>query len=303
MKIGLMMPIGERQAERGPLPYSVLREMALRTEADGLDSLWVADHLLFRRDGRTTGIHEAWTMLTAFGAVTSRVALGTLVLALPFRNPGVTAKMAAALDEVSGGRLILGIGCGWHKPEFDAFDFPFDHRVSRFEEATEILKALLRTGHANYDGHYHVARSIELRPPAAPGRPPLLIAGKQPRMLRMVARHADAWNAAWYGTLEEADELRERLEGLTRALAEEGRDPSTLEITLGLNVAFPELGAADEPPARVIAGSVEQVAHGLRGYEAVNASHLIVSLTPSTTEAVGLLARAAILARVPVAAG
>jgi probable F420-dependent oxidoreductase len=303
MKIGLMMPMGERHAERGPLPYPVLREMALRAEADGLDSLWVADHLLFRRDGRTTGIHEAWTMLTAFGAVTSRVALGTLVLALPFRNPGVTAKMAAALDEVSDGRLILGIGCGWHQPEFDAFDFPFDHRVSRFEEATEILKALLRTGRANFDGRYHVARSIELRPPAAPGRPPILIAGKQPRMLRLVARHADAWNAAWYGTLDEADELRERLERLTHALAEEGRDPSTLEITLGLNVAFPELGTAHEPPARVIAGSVEQVADGLRGYEAVNASHLIVSLTPSTTDAVALLARAAMLARVPVAAG
>jgi len=303
MKLGLTMPIGERHAERGPLPYPVLREMAFRAEADGLDSLWVADHLLFRRDGRTTGIHEAWTMLTAFGAVTSRVALGTLVLALPFRNPGVTAKMAAALDEVSDGRLILGIGCGWHEPEFEAFDLPFDHRVARFEEATEILKALLRTGRANFDGRYHVARSIELRPPAAPGRPPILIAGKQPRMLRLVARHADAWNAAWYGTLDEADELRERLERLTHALAEEGRDPSTLEITLGLNVAFPELGTADEPPARVIAGSVEQVADGLRGYEAVNASHLIVSLTPSTTDAVALLARAAMLARVPVAAG
>ncbi|MDP9243837.1 MAG: LLM class flavin-dependent oxidoreductase [Chloroflexota bacterium] len=297
MKIGLMMPLGERENERGPLPYSALREMALRAEADGLDSVWVADHLLFRGDGRTTGIHEAWTMLTAFAAVTSRVALGTLVLALPFRNPGVTAKMAAALDEVSGGRLILGIGCGWHEPEFDAFDLPFDHRVARFEEAAEILKRLLRDGRADFEGRYHAARSLELRPPAAPGRPPILIAGKQPRMLRMVARHADAWNAAWYGTLDQADELRERLDRLGKALAAEGRDPTTLEITLGVNVAFPDLAGDEEIPTKVIAGSIEEVADGLRGYEAINASHLIVSLTPSTTEAVASLARAAQLAR------
>jgi probable F420-dependent oxidoreductase len=303
MKIGLMMPLGERETEGTPLPYSALREMALRAEADGLDSLWVADHLLFREDEGTYGIHEAWTMLTALAAVTSRVAVGTLVLALPFRNPGLTAKMAAALDEVSGGRLILGIGCGWHEPEFEAFDFPFDHRVARFEEATEILTRLLRDGHADFEGRYHVARSIELRPPAAPGRPPILIAGKQPRMLRLVARYADAWNAAWYGTLEEAGELRERLDRLGKALADEGRDPATLEITLGVNVAFPDLAGDEELPVRAIAGSVEQVADGLRGYEAVNASHLIVSLTPSTVEAVAALARAAQLARVPVAAG
>jgi probable F420-dependent oxidoreductase len=303
MKIGLMMPLGERETEGTPLPYSALREMALRAEADGLDSLWVADHLLFREDEGTYGIHEAWTMLTALAAVTSRVAVGTLVLALPFRNPGLTAKMAAALDEVSGGRLILGIGCGWHEPEFEAFDFPFDHRVARFEEATEILTRLLHDGQADFEGRYHVARSIELRPPAAPGRPPILIAGKQPRMLRLVARYADAWNAAWYGTLEEASELRERLDRLGKALADEGRDPATLEITLGVKVAFPDLAGDEELPVRAIAGSVEQVADGLRGYEALNASHLIASLIPSTTEAVAALARAAQLARVPVAAG
>ena len=297
MKIGLMMPLGGRESERSPLPYSDLSEMALRAEADGLDSLWVADHLLFRKDEAAFGMHEAWTMLTAFAALTSRAAVGTLVLALPFRNPGVTAKMAAALDDVSAGRLILGIGCGWHEPEFEAFDLPFDHRVARFEEAAEVLIRLLRNGQADFEGRYHAARANELRPPASPGRPPILIAGKQPRMLRMVARHADAWNAAWYGTVDRADELRERLDRLGKALADEGRDPATLEITVGVNVAFPDLAGDGEIPAKVIAGSIEQVAEGLRGYEAVNASHLIASLTPSTTEAVAALAQAAELAR------
>jgi alkanesulfonate monooxygenase SsuD/methylene tetrahydromethanopterin reductase-like flavin-dependent oxidoreductase (luciferase family) len=297
MKIGLMMPLGERESERSPLPYSDLRGMALRAEADGLDSLWVADHLLFREGDGTIGMHEAWTMLTAFAALTSRVAVGTLVLALPFRNPGVTAKMAAALDDVSAGRLILGIGCGWHEPEFEAFDLPFDHRVARFEEAAEVLLRLLRNGQADFEGRYHAARANELRPPATPGRPAVLIAGKQPRMLRMVARHADAWNAAWYGTVDLADELRERLDRLGKALADEGRDPATLEITVGVNVAFPDLSGNEEIPAKVIAGSIQQVAEGLRGYEAVNASHLIASLTPSTPEAVAALAQAAELAR------
>ena len=106
--------------------------------------MWGADHLIFRDDGQTTGIHESWTLLTAVAAITSRVEIGPLVLALPFRNPALTAKMAVELDEVSGGRLILGLGCGWHEPEFDAFGYPFDHRVGRFEEGLEILAPLLR---------------------------------------------------------------------------------------------------------------------------------------------------------------
>jgi alkanesulfonate monooxygenase SsuD/methylene tetrahydromethanopterin reductase-like flavin-dependent oxidoreductase (luciferase family) len=128
MKIGLMLPLGSDET-RG---FDELREMALAAEAGGLDSVWGADHLIIRMDGETSGIHESWTVLTAVAAITSRVEIGPLVLALPFRNPALTAKMAVELDEVSNGRLILGVGCGWHEPEFDAFGYPFDHRVGRF---------------------------------------------------------------------------------------------------------------------------------------------------------------------------
>jgi probable F420-dependent oxidoreductase len=295
MKIGLMVPIGVRDDGRA-IPYHELRELVTRAEAEGLDSLWVADHLVFREHGETFGIHEAWTMLTAFAAVTNRVELGSLVLALPFRNPAVTAKMAAALDEVSGGRLILGIGCGWNRTEFEAFDFPFDHRVARFEEAAAILVSLLRDGRVSFTGRYHCA-DVVLDPPARPGGPPILIAGKQPRMLRSVARLADSWNAAWYGRWEDADELRERLARLDAALAEAGRDRSTLEITIGVNVAFPDLAGDEDLPRRVIAGSVEEVAEGLAAYAAIDARHLIVSLTPATLDGVIALARAASIAR------
>ena len=125
MKIGLMLPIGQQELLVGPDRWSLFRDMALAAEASGLDSVWCADHLLFRHDEDvgarcTDGIHEAWTVLSAVAAITPRVEIGPLVLCVPFRNPALTAKMATTLDEVSGGRLILGLGCGWHEPEFDA---------------------------------------------------------------------------------------------------------------------------------------------------------------------------------------
>jgi alkanesulfonate monooxygenase SsuD/methylene tetrahydromethanopterin reductase-like flavin-dependent oxidoreductase (luciferase family) len=196
MKIGLMLPLAEDETGG----FADLRAMALAAEEGGLDSVWGADHLIFREGDDTTGIHESWTVLTAVAAVTSRVEIGPLVLALPFRNPALTAKMAAELDEVSGGRLILGLGCGWHRPEFDAFGYPFDHRVGRFAEGLEIVVPLLTGETVSFDGRYHQATDAELRPrPIRAGGPPILIAGKRPRMLSLVARYADRWNAAWYG--------------------------------------------------------------------------------------------------------
>ncbi len=291
MKIGLMLPLGEDETGG----FADLRSMAIAAEQSGLDSLWGADHLIFREGEETTGIHESWTVLTALAAVTSRVEIGPLVLALPFRNPALTAKMAAELDEVSGGRLILGIGCGWHEPEFDAFGYPFDHRVSRFAEALEILLPLLRGERVTFEGRYHHAIDAELRPrPIRAGGPPILIAGKQPRMLELVARHANQWNAAWYGDPGEAEELRTRLAKLHAALEAAGRDPATLELTAGVFVAV-----ADDPdaPKSAMRGSSEEIADTLAGYAALGISHLIVHLWPRTPEAVTRLAEAAAFAR------
>jgi probable F420-dependent oxidoreductase len=292
MKIGLMLPLGANETGG----FADLRAMALAAEDGGLDSVWGADHLIFRDEGTTTGIHECWTVLTAVAAVTSRVTIGPLVLALPFRNPALTAKMAAELDEVSNGRLILGLGCGWHEPEFDAFGYPFDHRVSRFDEGLQVVLPLLRSGSVNFAGEYHRAIDAELSPrPIRDGGPPILIAGKQPRMLELVARHADQWNAAWYGLPEEAHELRERLANLSTALETAGRDPATLELTAGIFVAFE--GAGDDTPKRAIRGSTEEVASALAGYEELGISHLIAHVYPRTADAVSGLAEAAALAR------
>jgi len=291
MKIGLMLPLGESEAGG----WTNLRALALAAEEHGLDSVWGADHLIFRDDGETTGIHECWTVLTAIAAITERVEIGPMVLALPFRNPALTAKMAAELDEVSGGRLILGLGCGWHEPEFDAFGYPFDHRVSRFEEGMRILAPLLREGAVTFEGEYHRAVDAELRPrPIRPNGPPILIAGKQPRMLGLVAEYADQWNAAWFGRPAGADELRKRITNLRAALDDAGRDPATLEMTAGIFVAF---DGAEDAPETAIRGTIEEVAEQLAGYAELDVRHLITHVWPRTPDAVRQLAQAAALAR------
>jgi probable F420-dependent oxidoreductase len=291
MKIGLMLPLGESEAGG----WTNLRALALAAEEHGLDSVWGADHLIFRDDGETEGIHECWTVLTAVAAITERVEIGPMVLALPFRNPALTAKMAAELDEVSGGRLILGLGCGWHEPEFDAFGYPFDHRVSRFEEGMRILAPLLREGGVTFEGEYHRAVDAELLPrPIRPKGPPILIAGKQPRMLGLVAEYADQWNAAWFGNPAGADELRKRITNLRAALDEAGRDPATLEMTAGIFVAF---DGADDAPDTAIRGTIDEVAEALAGYAELEVRHLITHVWPRTPDAVRQLAEAAALAR------
>lgn len=292
MKIGLMLPLAHGETDG----WTTLRAMALAAEEHGLDSVWGADHLIYRENGETEGIHESWTLLTAVAAITSRVEIGPLVLALPFRNPALTAKMAIELDEISGGRLILGVGCGWHQPEFDAFDYPFDHRVSRFAEGLEILMPMLRGESVTFEGRYHAARdAIALPPPIRAGGPPVLIAGKQPRMLDLVARHAAQWNAAWYGFPGQADELRTRLSNLGSALKAAGRDASTLTLTAGILVALD--GAEDDVPERAIRGTTSEIADALAGYAQHGMGHLIAHIFPRTPGAVAQLGEAAALAR------
>jgi alkanesulfonate monooxygenase SsuD/methylene tetrahydromethanopterin reductase-like flavin-dependent oxidoreductase (luciferase family) len=300
MKIGLMVPFSED--DEGAASWAELRALVQTADEVGLDSVYAADHLLFRPHGdgedETTGIHEAFTMLAGFAAITERVAVGPLVAALPFRNAGLLAKMAAGIDEISGGRFVMGLGCGWHEPEFTAFGYEFDHRVSQFEEGLRIVFDLLRTGRSDFTGRWLTARNAVLRPPGPrPGAIPILIAGKRPRMLSLVARFADGWNAAWYGRWEEADELRARLGSLHSALEAEGRDPATLELTVGLNVAFPAQRPESRPGPGVIAGTAEEVAEAFGAYAAAGFSEVICHIEPGTPDGVAELGRAAILAR------
>jgi probable F420-dependent oxidoreductase len=302
MKIGLILPIGDPSVLRSPDTWAPIREMALAAEASGLDSVWCADHLVTRHSGlrRDDGPHESWTTLAAVAAMTRRVELGPLVLCVPFRNPALTAKMATTLDEISAGRLILGLGCGWQRSEFDAFGYEFDHRVSQFDEAIRIIRPLLRGQSVTLDGkwqHAHDARILPSGPRA--GGPPVLIAGRGPRMLGLVARYADAWNGAWYGRPERAHELRDRIRQLHGALDAAGRPRRSVEVTAGVFVTTGPGG--DDRPRESIDGGIDDIAHALAGYAVLGVSHLIAHVWPRTAHAVELLGEAAAVARAQLA--
>ena len=299
MKVGLMLPIGDPELLAGPDRWSFFRDQALAADESGLDSVWCADHLLFRQledVPGTLGIHEGWTVISAVGAITSRVEIGPLVLCAPFRNPALTAKMATTLDEVTGGRLILGLGSGWHEPEFDAFGYEFNHRVSQFGEALEIIVPMLRGQSVTWDGRWQRATEAALAPPGPrPTGPPILIAGKGPRMLGLVARFADQWNSAWYGPPAKADRLRQNIARVHAALDAAGRDRSSLTLTAGIFVATGP--GDDDRPEDLITGSTDEIAESLAGYAELGISHLIVHLWPRTVAAVSQLAEAASQAR------
>lgn len=294
MKIGFVLDAVENSLDGKTPTFGDLRDMAQVAEQVGLDSLWLADHLLYRFPGQDEiAPWEALTMLSGLAAVTSRITLGTLVVCTSFRPPALLAKMADALDEISGGRLILGLGAGWHEPEYAAFGYPFDHLASRFDEALQIIVPLLREGHVDFQGQYYSVRNCVLRPrgPSAHG-PRILIGARRPRMLQLVARYADAWNTAWH---TDPAVVSERHAQLAQACAAEGRDPASIELTVGTEVRL-QPQKNDGEPDRAISGTPEEIASRLRDFASVGTSHLIVALdavTPASIEQLGRIAERA----------
>ena len=175
--------------------WNDLSSAALLAEDAGFDSVWIPDHLMFRSEDRTGGAWESCSLLAALGAATSLITLGSAVIATAFRNPALLAKIASTIDEITGGRFVLGIGAGWNEPEFDAYGYPKDHRVDRFAESIEIIAPLLRTGRADFEGTYHTARDCVLEPRREGTGPPIMIGTLGARMMEIAARHADRWNA------------------------------------------------------------------------------------------------------------
>src|SRR5581483_10879428 len=233
---------------------------------------------------------ETFTMLSALAAVTTKITLGTIVACTSFRPPALLAKMADTIDEISDGRFILGLGAGWHQPEYEAFGYPFDHLASRFEEALRIIIPLLREGHVDFQGHYYQVQNCVLRPrgPSA-GGPRILIGARRPRMLELVARHADAWNTAWH---VDSAVATQRYEEFQQVCTQAGRDVSTVELTIGTRVRLRP--STEESPGPAITGSPEEIARQLQALVNVGAGRLIVSLdplTPTTIEELGEIAR------------
>ena len=301
LKVGVFLPLVERQMDGGSARGRDVLAMARTAEDVGFDSVWIPDHLLFRHPGEAAqGAWECWTILGALAAATSRVEIGPLVTCTAWRNPALIAKMADTVDELSGGRLILGLGAGWHEPEFDAFGYSFEKVVGRFEEALQIILPLLRQGQVDHHGSYYTARECELLPRAprtGQGGPPILIGalGTGPRMLRLMARHADLWNAwlTWGESSPAAvPPLRELVDDACEAV---GRDPSTLGRTVTILVEAPNRTAqviqtSPSGSGEPLRGSAEEIAAALRGFAREGISHVQMVLAPNSQAGIEAMA-------------
>ncbi len=287
LAVGVQLPEVEREVS-----WPEIRDMAVTAEDVGFDSLWVGDHLLYRDDGIATGPWEAWSILAAIAAVTERVQIGPLVAATAFHNPAMLAKKAATVDEISNGRLILGIGAGWNQIEFEGFGFPFDHRASRFEEAFTIIRTLLTVGAIDFDGTYYTLRDCELVPPARPSGIPLMIGSEGPRVLKATLPYVDGWNAwhAWYDN--GPDGARPLLERIDAACVDVGRDPKTLDRSLAVFVRAPggsygtRQGSPNRPSSLAIEGDHAAIAEHITKLSAVGVNHLQLVVDPITAESI-----------------
>lgn len=286
LRVGIQLPEVERF-----VPWPEYCEMALTAEAAGFDSLWVGDHLLYRDDDGTRGPWEAWSLLAALAAVTDRVELGPLVAATSFHNPVMLAKKATTVDEISDGRLILGLGAGWNRTEYDAYGFPYDHRVSRFEEAFTIIRILLADGAIDFDGTYYSARECVLDPPARQGGIPLMIGSQGPRMLSITLPYVSLWNGwhAWRGNTPEG--ARELVAKVDDACGEAGVSPDSVERTMAVLVRTPGsedrlIGSPGRPLSRAIGGTQDQIAESLMAFSSAGISHVQLVVDPITVESI-----------------
>lgn len=279
LRIGIQLPEVEREVR-----WPEYLAMARAAEEVGFDSVWTGDHLLYRDGGRPErGPWEAWTMLAALAAVTERVTLGPLVASAAFHAPGMLAKLAATVDEVSGGRLVLGIGAGWNEVEFRAFGFPFDHRVERFAESFEIVRRLLAGERVTLHGRYQRVDDVVLLPRPA-RRVPLMLGSTGERMMSIALPHVDAWNTWFdlYGNTPEG--FAAESAKVTAAAERAGRDPAEIQRSACCLVVV-DRSAGERPIPEgcpPLEGSVEAIADGLRSMAEAGADEAILVVSPIT---------------------
>jgi alkanesulfonate monooxygenase SsuD/methylene tetrahydromethanopterin reductase-like flavin-dependent oxidoreductase (luciferase family) len=289
LKVGVQLPEVERL-----VGWPELRDMAHTAEDVGFDSLWVGDHLLYRRPSGNVGPWEVWTTLAALAAATKRVEIGPLVAATSFHAPPMLAKMAATVDEISGGRLILGLGAGWNEPDYTAFGFPYDQRVSRFEEAFTIIRTLLREGRIDFEGKFYTARDCELVPRGAPAQhpngPPLMVGSTSRRMLAITAPHVDVWNE-WHDKFaNQPENLAPLMAQVDEAARVAGRSPAdiarTVTVLVHLTGGKGRSSSYAEPTPPHDGTKPAEMAATLRRYADAGISHVQLVLDPITVESI-----------------
>lgn len=277
LRVGIQLPEVERDVR-----WPEYVAMARAAEDAGFDSIWIGDHYLYRGDGRPErGPWEAWTTLAGLAAVTERVQLGPLVACLGFHEPAVLAKMAASVDEISGGRLVFGVGAGWNETEFRAFGIAYDHRVSRFEESYDIVRRLLDGERVTVHGTYAQVDDAVLLPRPA-RRPPLMVGSAGDRMLAITLPTTDAWNT-WFdeygNTVDGYASLRDRIDD---ACVAAGREPGDLERSVCVLVAVDGGAGERVVPAgmRPIEGSAPALVPHLRALADLGVAEAIIVADP-----------------------
>ena len=283
LRVGVQLPEVERD-----IRWPEVRAIALAAEECGFDSVWLGDHVLYRGGGRPERAPwDMWTQLAALAAVTSRVKLGPLVAATAFRAPGMLARAAASVDEVSGGRLVLGVGAGWNETEFRAFGIPFDRRVTRFAESFEVVRRLLAGERVSFTGAFVTVEDAVLLPRPR-RRVPLMVGANGERILSLALPHADAWNT-WhspYGnTVDGFAEANETVSAICRRV---GRDPAEVERSACVLVTVD--GGEGERPHDVPPVEAPALGAHLRELAAAGADEAILVVDPITEESVRTLA-------------
>lgn len=289
--VGVQLPEVEWE-----VPFAELIAMAQLAESVGFDSIWVGDHLIYDLPVGPRGPWEAWTTLAAIAASTSRVLLGPLVASIGFHQPAMLAKQAATVDAISGGRLIVGLGAGWNEREYRAFGFPFDQRVSRFEEALNIISSLLRDGTADFAGTYYTVENCVLHPrPVRPGGPPLMVGSTSARMLSIALPHVDSWNVWWsiFGNTAAGFQLEK--ERVDEAIHRAGRNPADIEASCAVHIRVPggagrQMGHDGGQSAVAIQGDASEIADHLRAFAVAGATHVQLVVDPITRDSIDFLA-------------
>ncbi len=298
MSIGVQLPEVEWE-----VPFPELLAMARLAEAVGFDSVWVGDHLIYDLAVGPRGPWEAWTTLAAIAAVTEHVLIGPLVASAGFHQPAMLAKQAATVDAISQGRLIVGLGSGWNEREYQAFGFPFDRRVSRFEEAFTVIRSLLCEGECDFHGRYYDIDRCVLHPrPHRPGGPPLMVGSVRPRMLSIALPHVDAWNVWWSDFGNTSSGYAVVKSHVDEAIAAAGRDIGSVAATCAVHVRLRggigrQMGSYDGQRTEPIQGSPAEIADNLRAFEAAGAQHIQLVVDPITRDSIESLAEVLVLAR------
>jgi alkanesulfonate monooxygenase SsuD/methylene tetrahydromethanopterin reductase-like flavin-dependent oxidoreductase (luciferase family) len=277
VRVGVTLKMYDYQT-LAPKSLAEIASQAKLAEEIGFDSVWVRDHVLIQRGDRRVLAHDPILCLTAIAMATKRVALGSLVLCHAFRHPGQLAREASALADASGGRFILGLGAGWHRPEFDALGLPFDHRTGRLEEAAEPIRRLLKGERVSLDGEWLRLSDASIAVTSAP--PPLWIAAAGPRMLALAAM-ADGWNHSHWGSADTSP-FKAALAGLHEALARTNRDPHSLETSVPIACLLSPRSSVQSAftESEVEVGPPDRLAEVVNDYAEAGAGHVILSLSP-----------------------